>query len=192
MPETSEIHISDTERGMGSVVAARSARHSPWHMDGRLPVSGVEGPSQEIAASRRQKQKTRPTYGSFSTTNKVVQVVEVTSPERVAKNLIWTVGLSLSRARAPNSRNRQPTIHVSRRLARRSRANKEAHSLFSAERWSQRTPPRSHVGAHTIKRAMSVCSYFFASISRCRLLSPDRKLCFCRLRVKVARSRRQI
>ena len=62
--------------------------------------SGEEGPSREIAASRRLKQKTRPNDGSFSTTNKV-QVVEVPSPERVARNLTWTVGLSLSRARAP-------------------------------------------------------------------------------------------
>ena len=63
-------------------------------------VSGVEGPSREIAASRRLKQETRPTHGSFSATNKV-QVVEVPSPERVARNLTWTVGLLLSRARAP-------------------------------------------------------------------------------------------
>ena len=55
-----------------------------------------------------------------------------------------------------------------------------------------RPPPRSHVGAHTIKRAVSVCPHFLASISCFRLLSQDRKLCFCRLRVKVARSRRQI
>ena len=34
--------------------------------------------------------------------------------------------------------------------------------------------------------------HFLASISRFRLLSQDRKLYFCRLRVKVARSRRQI
>ena len=86
---------------MGSLVAARSACHSPWHMGSRLPVSGVEGPSREIAASRQQKQKIAPTHGSFSATNEVLQVVKVTSPERVARNLTWTVGLSLSRARAP-------------------------------------------------------------------------------------------
>ena len=89
-----------TERGLGTLVAARSARHLLWLMDGRLFVSGVEGPSCEIAASQRLKQKTRPTHGSFSATNKA-QVVEVLSPERVARNLTWTVGLSLSRARAP-------------------------------------------------------------------------------------------
>ena len=60
----------------------------------------VEGPSREIAASRRLKQKTPPTHGSFSAMNKV-QVVEVPSPERVARNMTWIVGLSLSRARAP-------------------------------------------------------------------------------------------
>ena len=60
------------------------------------------------------------------------------------------------------------------------------------DRGSWRPPPRSHVGAHTIKRAVSVCPHFLVSISRSRLLSQDRKLCFCRLRVKVARSRRQI
>ena len=38
---------------------------------------------------------------SFSATNKVVEVVEVTSPERVARNLTWTVGLFLPRAMAP-------------------------------------------------------------------------------------------
>ena len=45
---------------------------------------------------------------------------------------------------------------------------------------SWQPPPRSHVGAHTIKRTVSVCPHFLASISRCRLLSQDRKLCFCR------------
>ena len=104
-----------TERGLGSLVAARLACHSTWQMDGRLPVSGVEGPSREIAASRRLKQKIRPTLGSFSTTNKV-QVVEVLSPERVARNLTWTVGLSLSRARAPKLPKRatdRPCVKVS-------------------------------------------------------------------------------
>ena len=60
------------------------------------------------------------------------------------------------------------------------------------ERGSWQPPPCSHVGAHTIKRAVSVCPHCLASIPRFRLLSQDRKLCFCRLRVKVARSRRQI
>ena len=59
------------------------------------------------------------------------------------------------------------------------------------ERGSWRPPPRSNVGAHTIKHAVSVCLHFLASISRFRLLSQDRKLCFWRLRVKVTRSRRQ-
>ena len=53
-------------------------------------------------------------------------------------------------------------------------------------------PPRSHVGAHPNKCTVSVCPHFLASISRCRLLMQDRKLCFCRLRVKVTQSRRQI
>ena len=66
------------------------------------------------------------------------------------------------------------------------------HKTVIPERGSWRLPPRSRVGAHKIKRAVSVCPHFLASISRCRLLSQDRKLCFCRLRVKVARSRRQI
>ena len=35
-------------------------------------------------------------------------------------------------------------------------------------------------------------THFLASISRCRLLSQDWELCFSRLRVKEARSRRQI
>ena len=39
------------------------------------------------------------------------------------------------------------------------------------ERGSWRSPLRSHVGAHTIKRAASVCPHFLASISRCRLLT---------------------
>ena len=59
-------------------------------------------------------------------------------------------------------------------------------------RGSWRPPPRSHVGAHTINLAMSVCPHFLASFLRFRLLSQDRKLCFCRLREKVARSRQQI
>ena len=41
-------------------------------------------------------------------------------------------------------------------------------------RGSWRPPPHSHVGAHTIKRAVSVCPHFLASISRFRLLSQDR------------------
>ena len=60
------------------------------------------------------------------------------------------------------------------------------------DRGSWRPPPRSHVGAYTIKRAVSVCPHFLASISRFHLLSKDQKLCFCRLPIKVARSRRQI
>ena len=36
------------------------------------------------------------------------------------------------------------------------------------ERGSWRPLPRSHVGAHAIKRAVSVCPHFLASISRCR------------------------
>ena len=37
------------------------------------------------------------------------------------------------------------------------------------DRGSWRPPPRSRVGAHTIKRAVSVCPHFLASISRFRL-----------------------
>ena len=45
---------------------------------------------------------------------------------------------------------------------------------------------------HTTEHGESVCTYFLASISRCRLLSQDRELCFSQLRVKKARSRQQI
>ena len=65
--------------------------------------------------------------------------------------------------------------------------------LFDAvipEHGSWRPPPRSHVGAHTIKRAVTVRPHFLASISHCRLLSQDGKVCFYRLRVKVALNRR--
>ena len=100
-------------------------------MDGRLPVLGVKGPSREIAASRRQKQETRPTHGSFSAMNKV-QVVEVPSPNRVARNLTWTVGLSLSRARAPKLPKQatdRPCVKVSGVPIAR---NQRAHSSFHA------------------------------------------------------------
>ena len=71
-----------------------------------------------------------------------------------------------------------------------SKATKLVYEAVIRERGSWRAPPRSHVGAHTIKRAVSVCPHFLASISRFRLLSQDRKLCLCRLGMKMARSRR--
>ena len=56
---------------------------------------------------------------------------------------------------------------------------------------TQRPPPLTRVKPHTSKHGVSVCSQFPASISRCRLLSQGRELCFSRLRLKKARSRRQ-
>ena len=44
------------------------------------------------------------------------------------------------------------------------------------ERGSWRPPPSSHVGAHTIKRAVSAYPHFLAPISRYQLLSQDQKL----------------
>ena len=78
-----------------------------------------------------------------------------------------------------------------RRVYSRLRAKRKEEAVIP-ERGTWRPPPRSHVGAHTITRAVSVCPHFLASISLFRLSSQDRALCFCRLRVKVARSRRQI
>ena len=93
----------------------RATRLDTWTVGVQLPVSGVEGPSREIAATRRLKRKTRPTHGSFSATNKV-QFVEVPSPERLARNLTSTVGFSLSRARAiklPKQATDRPCVKVS-------------------------------------------------------------------------------
>ena len=67
----------------------------------------------------------------------------------------------------------------------------QATAVF-AERGRKRPPPLTRVDPHTTERSVSVCPYFHASISRCRLLSQDRELCFSRLRIKEARSRRQI
>ena len=64
-----------------------------------------------------------------------------------------------------------------------------------AERGRKRPPPLSRVDPHTTKRGVSVCPHFLASfhtVSRCRLFSQDRELCFSQLHVKEARSRRQI
>ena len=55
-----------------------------------------------------------------------------------------------------------------------------------------RPPPLTRVDPHATKRGMSMCPDFFTSISRCRLLSQDKKLCFSRLRAKEAGNRRQI
>ena len=44
-------------------------------------------------------------------------------------------------------------------------------------------PGSSHVEVHTIKRSVSVCPHYFASISRCRLSSRNSELCFSRLLV---------
>ena len=38
------------------------------------------------------------------------------------------------------------------------------------ERGSWRSPPRSHVGEHTVTRAVPVRPHFLASISHCRVL----------------------
>ena len=64
-------------------------------------------------------------------------------------------------------------------------------SVF-AERGRKRPPLLTRVDPHTTKRGVSVGPHFLASISRSRLLSRDREICFTRLRVKDARSRRQI
>ena len=79
--------------------------------------------------------------------------------------------------------------------ARRGLAPRAGHVLgvpVFAERGRKRPPPLARVDPHTTKRGVSVCPYFVTSISRCRLFSQDRELCFSRLRVKEARSRRQI
>ena len=63
--------------------------------------------------------------------------------------------------------------------------------------WSQIVgaggPHHAPMWEHTQSSAPCRCvPHFLASISRFRLLSQDRKFSFCQLRVKVARSRRQI
>ena len=55
--------------------------------------------------------------------------------------------------------------------------------------WAPTTDPCG--SSHNQLRLFRV-SHFYAPISRCRLLSQNRELCFSRLRVKEARSRRQI
>ena len=51
--------------------------------------------------------------------------------------------------------------------------------LVILEHRSWRPPPRFHAGAYAMKRAVSVCPHFLASISRCRLLSQDRNSTLC-------------
>ena len=53
-------------------------------------------------------------------------------------------------------------------------------------------PPLTRVEPHITEYSLSVCPYFLASISRCRLSSKDRELCFSRFRVKNVWRRRQI
>ena len=65
-------------------------------------------------------------------------------------------------------------------------------SLWFLDRGNFRPLPLTRMKPHTTKHGVSVYPHFLASISRCRVLRQDRELCFSRLRVKKARSRRQI
>ena len=83
-------------------------------------------------------------------------------------------------------------IGIGRRARIGQAALPQRFSAVFAERGRIRLPPLTRVDPHTTKRGVSMCPHFLASISCCWLLSQDRELCYSRLRVKEARSRRQI
>ena len=118
-----------TERGTGSLVTVWSARHSPWHMNGRLPVSGVEGPSREIPLTLLMAHfQPRIKYRLWRF-------------RRLSAWLeIWheLLACHCPTRGPPNSRNKQPTVHVLRWVARWSRGNQRApFRVGSAWRWKE-------------------------------------------------------